>query len=186
VSAATLRHVAVMRLRPSSPVFITQAHPLNIDIVVAFFYNVPGWGHHKPPSATNEGRKMKKTLLLCLSAMILITACSSAATSTPTPEYGLPPLPTPTIDYQVVGSTKNTYMVVVDPQSSTDRTGLQAICDYLCKEHAICRIWFWDDINKADTSYPVDPDKEGSLIAAYTLNLFQAENKLVVYTLGDE
>ena len=128
---------------------------------------------------------MKKNLLLCLAAMLLITACSNAvtATPTPTPEYGVPP---PSIDYQVVGGTNNSYMVVVDPQSSTDRAGLQTIGDYLCDQHIKCMIWFWDDITKADTSYPVDPDKEGSVIATYTYDLYQAESKLVVYALGDK
>jgi hypothetical protein len=129
---------------------------------------------------------MKKTLFLFLAAMLLITACSNAvtATPTPTPEYGVPP---PSIDYQIVGSTNNTYMVVVDPQSRTDRAGLQAIGDYLCMQHySICKIWFWDDITKADTSYPVDPDKKQSMIAEYQFDPLNWEGTLVVYTLGDE
>jgi hypothetical protein len=128
---------------------------------------------------------MKKYLLLCLAVLFLITACSSAdaSPSTPTPEYGVP---RPTIDYQVVGGTNNSYMVVVDPQDNTDRAGLQAIGDYLCSQHIKCMIWFWDDINQADTTYPVDPDKEQAVIAAYTFDLYQGESKLVVYTLGDQ
>ena len=125
---------------------------------------------------------MKKNLLLCLAAMLLVTACSNTAPTA----YTLPPLPTPTIDYQVVGSTKNTYMVVVDPQSSTDRAGLQAVSEYLCPPVTGCFIWFWDDINKADTSYPVDPDKEGSVIAKYEFDPVLWKGILVVYTLGDE
>ena len=126
---------------------------------------------------------MKKTLLLCLVTMVLITACSDAS---PT-EYTLPPLPTPTIDYQVVGSTNNTYMVVVNPQDNTDRAGLQDVGEYLCPPVGYrCKIWFWDDINKADTTYPVDPDKEASLIAVYEFDPLNWQGTLVVYTLGDE
>jgi hypothetical protein len=129
------------------------------------------------------GGEMKKVVLLCLVTGLMITACSSP---TPTP-YALPPLPTPSIDYQVVGSTKNTFMVVVDPQSSTDRAGLQEVCDYLCTNPGVvCKIWFWDDINKADTNYPVDPANEKSAIAFYSTDPVAYQGTLLVYALGDK
>jgi hypothetical protein len=126
---------------------------------------------------------MKKYLLTILVTMVLITACSSP-TSTP---YTIEPLPTLTIDYQVVGSTKNTFMVIVDPKSNTDRSGLLAIGERLCQTVARCKVWFWDDINKADTSYPVDPDKEATLIASYTSDRYTTyTSELKVFTLGDK
>jgi hypothetical protein len=125
---------------------------------------------------------MKKILFTFLATMFLLSACASP-TSTP---YTLEPLPTLTINYQIVGSTKNTYMVVVNPESNTDRVGLRAISERLCQDIAKCKVWFWDDINKADTSYPIDPDKEQSLIAYYNTDLYSATSELKVYTLGDE
>ena len=78
-------------------------------------------------------------------------------------------------------------MVVVGPKSSTDREGLQELGDYLCSNNfGNCWVWFWDDINKADTSYPVDPDKEQTLIASYHYSFAKASSELKVYTLGDE
>jgi hypothetical protein len=124
---------------------------------------------------------MRKTILVFLATMILLSACASA-TETPT---GLEPRPTPTVAYQIVGSTKYTAMVVVDPKSSTDREGLLRLGNYLCAQEEKCKVWFWDDINKADTSYPVDPDKQETLIAFYSFNYANAEGEIKVYTLGD-
>ena len=127
---------------------------------------------------------MKKLLLTILITMVMITACSTSPISTP---YGLEPLPTLTIDYQIVGSTKNTYMVVVNPKSNKDRAGLLAIGERLCQTSARCKVWFWDDINKADTSYPVDPDKEAALIAFFTSDRYTTyTSELKVFTLGDK
>ena len=125
---------------------------------------------------------MKKVVLFCLATGLIITSCSSP---TPTPTYSLEPLPTLTINYQVVGGTKNTFMVIVDSQSSTDLEGLMKISVRLCQDTAKCKVWFWDDINKADTSFPVDPDKEETLIAFYNSDLYTAMSELKVYTLGD-
>lgn len=125
---------------------------------------------------------MKKNLFVFLASMILLSACASP-TADPN---ALGPLPTPTVAYQIVGSTKNTFMVVVDPKSNKDREGLQKLGDYLCNNSANCRVWFWDDINKADTSYPLDPDKEETLIAYYTFSFAEWKSELKVYTLGDE
>lgn len=112
---------------------------------------------------------------------VLLSACSSP-TSTP---YFLEARPTPKVDYQIVGSTKYTAMVVVDPKSNTDRAGLLQIGNYLCSEFDKCKVWFWDDIKKADTSYPIDPDKEETLIAAYAFNYSDWNGELKVFTLGD-
>ena len=126
---------------------------------------------------------MKKHLLTILVTLVMISACSTKPISTP---YTLEPLPTLTIDYQIVGSTKNTYMVVVNPKSNTDRAGLLAIGERLCMTSARCKVWFWDDINKADTSYPVAPDKEAALIAFYTSDRYTTyTSELKVFTLGD-
>jgi hypothetical protein len=124
---------------------------------------------------------MKKVVLLCLATGLIITACSGPS-ATP---YALEPRATPHVAYQIVGSTKNTAMVVVDPGSNTDRVGLLELGDYLCAELGKCMVWFWDDINKADTSYPVDPDKEQTLIAFYSFDFNAQKGVLKVYTLGD-
>jgi hypothetical protein len=126
---------------------------------------------------------MRKIMLLCLATGLLITACSSA-TQAPTPT--VPSMPTPSIDYQIVGKTKYYYMVVVDPKSNTDRKGLQSIGDYLCSGYGFTGIWFWDDINKAATSYPLTPSNEQALIAVYTIDPMTLDSKLLVYTLGDK
>ena len=125
---------------------------------------------------------MKKSLFVFLAAMILLSACGSPAT---TPN-ALEPLATPTVSYQVVGSTMKTFMVVVDPTSNKDREGLLKVAKYLCNDLPDCWVWFWDDINKADTSYPVDPDKEETLIAFYRFSFAEWAGELKVYTLGDE
>ena len=125
---------------------------------------------------------MKKSLFVFLATMILLSACASPAAT----QIALEPNPTPTIAYQVVGSTKNTFMVVVDPKSNTDREGLQKLAEYLCSELPNCWVWFWDDINKADISYPLDPDKEETLIAFYRFSFAKWAGELKVYTLGDE
>ena len=125
---------------------------------------------------------MKKSLFVFLAAIIFLSACASPGA----PLIVIEPRATPTVAYQVVGSTKNTFMVVVDPKSNTDREGLQNLGDYLCSELANCWVYFWDDINKADTSYPVDPDKEQTLIASYSFKFVESEGVLKVYTLGDE
>jgi hypothetical protein len=124
---------------------------------------------------------MRKNILAFLVTIFLLTACASQ----PSTPYALPPLPTPSIEYQIVGSTKNTYMVVVSPESNKDRAGLQKLADYLHTNFGRTIIWFWDDINKADTSYPVDPDKEQTLIAKYTFDFLAYEGVLKVFTLGD-
>ena len=126
---------------------------------------------------------MKKSLFAFLASMILLGACASPEKATP---FVLEPRPTPTVAYQIVGSTKNTFMVVVDPKSNTDREGLQSLGEYLCSEMGNCWVWFWDDINKADTSFPVDPDKEQTLIAFYSFSFTEWAGELKVYTLGDE
>ena len=129
---------------------------------------------------------MKKNILTFLITMALLSACASPTpppTSTPN---ALEARPTPVVDYQIIGSTKYTCMVVVDPKSNTDRAGLLEIGDYLCTEHEKCKVWFWDDINKADSTYPIDPDKEQSLIAYYNFDFRVWESELKVYTLGDE
>ena len=125
---------------------------------------------------------MKKSLFVFLTAMILLSACGSPATT----PVALEPRATPTVAYQIVGSTKYTCMVVVDPKSSTDREGLLRLGDYLCFEQQKCKVWFWDDINKADTVYPVDPDKEQTSIAFYSFNYSDWAGEIKVYTLGDE
>ena len=109
---------------------------------------------------------MKKNILAFLAIMILLSACASPI-STP---YVIEARPTPTVAYQIIGETKYTCMVLVDPASNTDRAGLLAIGDYLCMELQKCKVWFWDDINQADASYPIDPDKEQTLIAFYNFD----------------
>jgi hypothetical protein len=48
-----------------------------------------------------------------------------------------------------------------------------------------CKVWFWDDIAKADTAYPVDADKQADIIAYYTYSWSEAAGVIEVYTLGD-
>lgn len=114
--------------------------------------------------------------------MLLLSACATSPYPTP---YIIEARPTPAVAYQIVGETKYTCMVVVDPGSNTDRAGLLAIGDYLCMELQKCKVWFWDDINKADASYPIDPDKEQTLIAFYNFDYQAWKGELELYTLGD-
>ena len=124
---------------------------------------------------------MKRLVPAILVIMFLLSACGGSV-ATP---YSLPPLATPAVGYQIVGSTKYTAMVVVDPQSNADRERLLYLGDYLCKEMQKCKVWFWDDIAKADTAYPVDADKQADLIAYYSFNYADWKGDLEVYTLGD-
>jgi hypothetical protein len=142
--------------------------------------NEPMTDHPKKRSA---GREMTKKMNLCLALLCFLVA---ACTSTPTPENTPPPSPTPRVEYQIVGRTKNIYMVVVDPKSSTDREGLQELSDQLCIDHANCKIWYWDDIQKADTTYPVDPANEKTVIAVFTLDVVKGRRDLVIFALGDQ
>ena len=125
---------------------------------------------------------MRKNILAFLASMVLLGACSSPK-STP---IALEPRATPTIGYQVVESTKNTFLVVVNPADNKNRQGLQQIGDYLCQGFGRCMVWYWDDVSKADTSYPVDPDKEEALIATYVFDFLEFKSTLKVFTLGDE
>ena len=118
-----------------------------------------------------------------LVTLFLLAGCSNQA---PTPYPTIEPTPTLSTGYQVVGSTKNTFMVVVDPKDNTNREGLQSIGKRLCQSTIRCKVWFWDDISKADTAYPVDPDKEELLIAVYSSDLSAQTSELKVFTLGDE
>jgi hypothetical protein len=78
-------------------------------------------------------------------------------------------------------------MVVVDPKDRADRAGLQNVGDYLCTQRfTICIVWFWDDINNAATTYPVDPARQQTAIALYTHDGQSYKSTLVVYTLGDK
>lgn len=124
--------------------------------------------------------RMKKITPYLLT-LFLLCACSGPV-ATP---YQLPPLPTPKVAYQIIGNTKYTCMVVVDPESRADRKGLQELGDYLCKDQGYCMIWFWDDIRKADASYPVDEDKQADLVAYYKFSFNDQKGLLEVYTLGD-
>lgn len=124
---------------------------------------------------------MRKNILAFLAIMILLSACAGPI-STP---YVIEARPTPTVAYQIIGETKYTCMVLVNPKSNTDRAGLLAIGDYLCLELQKCKVWFWDDINKADDSLPIDPDKEQTLIAFYNFDYQAARGELELYTLGD-
>jgi hypothetical protein len=127
---------------------------------------------------------MKKMMLFCLVILFMVSACAPKAT--PTPEATFPTQPTPSVPYQVVGKTLSTYMVVVDPQTATNREALQKLSDYLCIDHWVCIIWYWDDIQKADTSYPIDPANEQTCVAKYMADATTNEKGLVVYALGDE
>jgi len=127
---------------------------------------------------------MRKNILAFLATMFLLSACSTGSILTPTP-YTSDALPTPILAYQIIGGTKFTSMVLVDPKNNTDRAGFQEIGDYLCTEHEKCKVWFWDDINTADTSYPIDPDKEQFVIAYYDFDWHDWASTLKVYTLGD-
>jgi hypothetical protein len=129
-------------------------------------------------------KDMKKNIFTFLATMLLLSACGNAPAPIPTPS-GLEERPTPTVAYQIIGSTKYTAMVVVDPASNTDRAGLLEIGDYLCAEHEKCKVWFWDDINKADATYPIDPENEQYLIAYYKFDWQVYASEIKVYTLGD-
>lgn len=125
---------------------------------------------------------MKRNLPALLAFMLLVSACGSGGAPTP---YELSPLPTPRTSYQVVGGTKYTAMVVVDPAASMDRKGLLAVGNYLCTTEQKCKVWFWDDIQKADTSYPVDADRQADVIAFYSFSFQEAMGVIEVYSLGD-
>ena len=128
---------------------------------------------------------MRKNILAFLATMLLLSACAAGpASSAPTPS-GYEARSTPTLAYQIIGGTKYTSMVLVDPTSNTDRAGFQKIGDYLCTEFEKCKVWFWDDINTADLSYPIDPDKEQFVIAYYNFDWQLSDSELKVYTLGD-
>ena len=126
---------------------------------------------------------MKKFPLLFSAIVFLVTACASPTQEADT---AIVSVPTPTIDYQIVGSTKYNFMVVVDPASSMDRKGLMSVCEYICDRSSSCIIWIWDDIDKADTSYPIDPAAEEAMIAEYTFNWGTWEGTLVMHAAGDE
>jgi hypothetical protein len=137
-------------------------------------------------NSTSEEVNMNKVLLSCLTTVLLITACSSTPepTATATAELAVP---TPPIAYQIGGRTKNTFRVVVDPENNTDRAGLQKISSHLCDQiFSLCIIWFWDDINKAATTYPIEPEYEQTAIAMYSFDPWTYEGGLLVYTLGDK
>jgi len=70
-------------------------------------------------------------------------------------------------------------------QQIHDRKRNETIGDYLCMELQKCKVWFWDDINKADTNYPIDSNKEQTLIAFYNFDYQAWKGELEVYTLGD-
>ena len=76
-------------------------------------------------------------------------------------------------------------MVVVDPEFNADREALLELGDYLYKSEGKSKVWFWDDINKADSSYPIDPQKEPFIIAYYNVFFNDWDAKIKVYTLGD-
>lgn len=127
---------------------------------------------------------MKKNILAFLVIMVLLSACGSKSSPTPT-SPAFEPAPTPSVAYQTVGGTKYTSMVVVDPKDNKNREGLLEIGNYLCMESQKCKVWFWDDINKADTSYPIDQDKAQTMIAFYSFDYSAWAGDLKVYTLGD-
>ena len=76
---------------------------------------------------------MIKNLPVFLVTVFLLGACASPS-NTP---VAIEARATPTVGYQVVGSTKNTFMVVVDPETTRNRQGLQQIGDYLCQGLAV-------------------------------------------------
>ena len=128
---------------------------------------------------------MRKNIFTCLVVVLLLSACGANPVSfvpTPTAYVGFP---TPTVAYQMIGSTKYTAMVVVDPASNTDRTGLLDIGYYLCNVHEKCKVWFWDDINKADPTYPIDEEKEPYLIAYFNMFFRDWDQNIKMYILGD-
>jgi len=125
---------------------------------------------------------VKRHIPALLVFMLLLSACGSGGAPTP---YELEPLPTPGISFQVVGSTKYNAMVVVDSAASKDREGLLEVGNYLCKTEQKCKVWFWDDIQKADTSFPVDEDQLADVVAFYSFSFSEAEGVIEVYTLGD-
>ena len=137
-----------------------------------------------PEKYSGSENNMRKNILAFLATMILLSACAASPTSTPTPS-GFEARPTPTLAYQIIGGTKFTSMVLVDPRNNTDRAGFQAIGDYLCIEFEKCKVWFWDNINTADLSYPIDPEKEQFVIAYYDFDWHAWASTLKVYTLGD-
>ena len=77
------------------------------------------------------------------------------------------------------------YYIVVDKSSNKDRAGLQSVADYLCNEKTFCSIYFWDDINKAATGYPISSAQDNAIIATYIYNESTGFEELLVYTLGD-
>lgn len=124
-----------------------------------------------------------KNVFMFLVTVLVLGACSNPA---PTSYIELEAVPTLAIDYQVVESTKSSFMVVVNPKDNANREGLHSIGVRLCEGAIKCKVWFWDDITKADTSFPLDPDKEATMIAVYTSDLYTSSDDLKVFALGDE
>ena len=128
---------------------------------------------------------MKRNLFALLVFVFLLSGCGTnpaGVIPTPTVYEGFP---TPTLAYEVIGSTKYTAMVVVDPAINTDRAGLLEIGYYMCNRHDKCKVWFWDDINKADPTYPIDPEKEQYIIAYFNMFFRDWDQNIKMYTLGD-
>lgn len=119
---------------------------------------------------------MKRIPLIFL-ALLFLAACMPKA---PT-EMSLPPLPTPKTPYEITGTTKSNFMVLIDPASAADRDGLLAIGDYLCNNMAPCRVWFWDDRALASSTYPFSPESEAAMVALYIYDFNNARGELTVY-----
>jgi hypothetical protein len=118
---------------------------------------------------------MNKNLLFYLVVTILISGCSISRQNNPTP----------LAKFQIVGQSAKTYYVVVNPETSNNRSDLLSISKYICNNKEACYINFWDNINLAAKSYPITDAQDQAIIATYGLNKSTGYEELLVCGLGD-
>ena len=114
---------------------------------------------------------MKKILGICFAVVFLLNACSSASS-----------VPTPTIDFQIIGSDGVNNFAIIEP---TDRDGLLSVANFICKDSDYCYIYFWNTITYAGSSFPLMEVQEQAIVAIYRQNTTTGQKEMLICSLGE-
>ncbi|MGD0339919.1 MAG: hypothetical protein ABSB78_14155 [Bacteroidota bacterium] len=118
---------------------------------------------------------MRKIFFILFTITLFITGCSSSQNT----------ISTLKTQYQIIGQSGSTYMVVVKPEIENNKNELMQISKYICNKKEFCYIDFWDNINLAARTGNITDAQDSAIIATYGINKTTNYEQLLVCGLGE-